>query len=336
MKPPVKPIVALIGGFLGAGKTTLILAAAELIQRRGANVAVVLNDQGDDLVDTLLVQSHCVPAGQVAGGCFCCRFPDLVEALDKLTCCEPEVIFAEAVGSCTDIVATTLRPLLRDYAGRFRVAPLTVVLHPAAPFTDPDLQFLSANQQAEADVLVGRASSLPPGARRIDAVTGEGVAEWLEEILAGTLPVAANALTLDYARYAAAEASLAWLNARVTAHATPAISPALLLGPLLDRLSATVPNIVHLKLLAQCDSGYLKAALTASHADPVVEGSLDASPAAIHEILLNVRALAAPAELQSIVEREFAKLPARLTWSHLQSFRPAAPVPYRNSASAPR
>src|ERR1019366_2429257 len=179
VKPPVKPIVALIGGFLGAGKTTLILAAAELIQRRGANVAVVLNDQGDDLVDTLLVQSHCVP----------------------------EVIFAEAVGSCTDIVATTLRPLLRDYAGRFRVAPLTVVLHPAAPFTDPDLQFLSANQQAEADVLVGRASSLPPGARHVDAVTGEGVAEWLEEILAGTLPVAANALTLDYARYAAAEAS---------------------------------------------------------------------------------------------------------------------------------
>ncbi|MCX6626740.1 MAG: hypothetical protein NTW28_03805, partial [Candidatus Solibacter sp.] len=105
----MKPTIALIGGFLGAGKTTLILAAAELIQRRGANVAVVLNDQGDDLVDTHLVQSHCVQADQVSGGCFCCRFPDLIEALDRLDCCHPEVIFAEAVGSCTDIVATTLR-----------------------------------------------------------------------------------------------------------------------------------------------------------------------------------------------------------------------------------
>ena len=91
----------------------------------------------------------------------------------------------------------------------------------------------------------------------------------------------ARALTLDYARYAAAEASLAWLNARVTARATPAISPAMLVGPLLDRLSAAVPNIVHLKLLVQCESGYLKAALTASHTDPVVEGTLDASPRAI-------------------------------------------------------
>ena len=33
----MKPTIALIGGFLGAGKTTLILAAAELVQRRGAN-----------------------------------------------------------------------------------------------------------------------------------------------------------------------------------------------------------------------------------------------------------------------------------------------------------
>jgi hypothetical protein len=78
----------------------------------------------------------------------------------------------------------------------------------------------------------------------------------------------------------------------------------------------------------QCESGYLKAALTATHADPVVEGTLDASPARHHEILLNVRALADPTELQSIIESELAKLPARLTRQSVQSFRPAAPVPY--------
>jgi hypothetical protein len=331
----MKPTIALVGGFLGAGKTTLILAAAELIQRRGASVAVVLNDQGDDLVDTHLVQSRYVPADQVAGGCFCCRFPDLIDALDRLAARAPEVIFAEAVGSCTDIVATTLRPLLRDYPDRFRVAPLTVVLHPAAPFADANLQFLNANQQAEADLLVGWAPTLPPTARRVNAATGEGVAAWLDEILAGAHPVAAHALTLDYARYAEAEASLAWLNARVTAKAMPAISPAMLVGPLLDRLSDAVPNIVHLKLLAQCNSGYLKAALTASHADPAVEGTLDASPARSHEILLNLRALADPVELKSIIQCEFARLPAHLAWQHLQSFRPAAPVPYHIRSFTP-
>jgi hypothetical protein len=327
----MKPTIVLIGGFLGAGKTTLILAAAERLQRRGATVAVVLNDQGDDLVDTHLVQSRDVSADQVAGGCFCCRFPDLIDALDRLAAHAPEVIFAEAVGSCTDIVATTLRPLLRDYPDRFRVAPLTVVLHPAAPFSDPDLQFLDANQQAEADLLVGWSPALPPNARRVNAATGEGVAEWLDEILAGAHPAGLHALTIDYARYAQAEASLAWLNARITAKAVPAISPAMLVGPLLDRLSAAVPNIVHLKLLDQCNSGYLKAALTASHTDPAVEGALDASPARDHEILLNLRALADPAELQSIIQSEFAKLPAQLAWQHLQSFRPAAPMPYHKT-----
>ncbi|MEO8029083.1 MAG: GTP-binding protein [Bryobacteraceae bacterium] len=325
----MKPVIALIGGFLGAGKTTLILAAAALLQRRGVHVAVVLNDQGDDLVDTQFARSLGLSVDQVAGGCFCCRFPDLIESLDRLA--SAEIIFAEAVGSCTDIVATTLRPLLRDYPDRFRVAPLTVVLHSAAPFASPDLEFLNANQQAEADVLVGWAADLPAGARRVNAVTGEGVAEWLDEILSGDLQVAERPLTLDYARYAEAEASLAWLNTRVTAAAVPAISPAMLVGPLLDRLSAAVPGIVHLKLLVQCEAGYLKAALTASGSEPAVEGTLDASPCRVHEILLNVRALTGPEELQNAVEREFAALPARLTWRNLRSFRPAAPVPWHKT-----
>ena len=80
----------------------------------------------------------------------------------------------------------------------------------------------------------------------------------------------------------------------------------------------------------QCDTGYLKAALTASQAEPIVEGSLDASPSMSHEILLNVRALADPEGLRAIVEREFAALPAHLSWQQLQCFRPAAPVPYHS------
>jgi hypothetical protein len=98
-------------------------------------------------VDTHLVHPHGVGRPGLRG-CFAARRSHrrLIEQAHT-----PEVIFAEAVGSCTDIVATTLRPLLRDYPARFRVAPLTVVVHPAAPFADADLQFLNANQQAEAD-----------------------------------------------------------------------------------------------------------------------------------------------------------------------------------------
>jgi G3E family GTPase len=99
----VKPVVALVGGFLGAGKTTLILKAARILEARGVRVAAVLNDQGDDLVDTALARQSGTPADQVSGGCFCCRFPDLVDALERLAAHRPDVIFAEAVGSCTDL-----------------------------------------------------------------------------------------------------------------------------------------------------------------------------------------------------------------------------------------
>ena len=308
----MKPVIAVVGGFLGAGKTTLILAAARLLQQRGLRAAAILNDQGDDLVDTHYAGSLGVACDQVTGGCFCCRFPDLVEAAGRLLEYQPDVIFAEAVGSCTDIVATTLRPLLRDHRDRFRIAPLTVVLHPQRTFDNPDLDFLYRNQLAEADLLFER---------------GESVPAWLDRLLSGSVPAGAKTLDIDYARYAEAEAALAWLNARVTAHAAPPISAPMLVGPLLDRLEPQI-RIVHLKLFTQSDAGYLKAALTANGQEPIVEGALDASPSAQHEILLNLRALADPESLRAIVERAFAALPARLTWQRVECFRPSPPVPH--------
>jgi len=311
----VKPVIAVVGGFLGAGKTTLILAAARVLQRRGMRAAIILNDQGDDLVDTCYVERLGLANAQVTGGCFCCRFPDLVQAAGQLLATEPDVIFAEAVGSCTDIAATTLRPLLRDHHDRFRVAPLTVLVHPARKFSDPHLDFLYQHQLAEADLIVERDVS---------------VSGWLEQLLSGATPVAGRMLDIDYARYAEAEAALAWLNARVTARARPPLTPAMLVGPLLDRLEARI-RIVHLKLFTQCDSGYLKAALTGNGQDPIVDGGLDASPSARHEILVNVRALTEPESLRDIVERELAALPVSITWRHMQCFRPAPPQPtYRS------
>ena len=309
----MKPLLAVVGGFLGAGKTTLILTAARLLEQRGLRAAAILNDQGGDLVDTHYAGALGVACDQVTGGCFCCRFPDLVDAAGRLLAYQPDVIFAEDVGSCTDIVATTLRPLLRDYADRFRVAPLTVVLHPHASFGHPGLDFLYQNQVAEADILFAR---------------GESVQAWIDRLLAGDTPAGVRALDIDYARYAEAEAALSWLNLRVTARAAPPISAPLLIGPLLDRLEPQI-RIVHLKLFMQSDAGYLKAALTGNGQDPMVEGALDASPSRRHEILLNVRALTDPESLRAAVEREFAALPARLTWRHVECFRPAAPVPFQ-------
>ena len=116
----------LVGGFLGSGKTTAIHQAALVLQESGINVAVVTNDQGEDLVDTAFLEDAGVPTKEVLNGCFCCNYDQLSNAVFSLQANEaPAVIFAESVGSCTDLVATIAKPFNkfnpRDNSSNLRI-----------------------------------------------------------------------------------------------------------------------------------------------------------------------------------------------------------------------
>lgn len=347
--PLWRPTVVVVGGFLGAGKTTLILEAARQLEARGVRTAVVLNDQGRELVDTALATRSGLAAGEVTGGCFCCRFSDLLAAMDGLKALRPEVIFAEPVGSCTDIAATVLAPLREEF-DRYRVAPLSVLVDPARSAglqgagADPDMAFLFAKQLEEADLICMTKADLHPHAqapqadaakpvRYLSAKTGEGVRAWLDEVLAGGREVSAASLEIDYERYARAEAALAWLNlsARLTPE-TPTL-PLVLAGQLLDGLDAALTaagiRIVHLKLMNATSAGWVKAAQCANGEEPAVEGTLDASPAAVHEVLVNLRAVGEPQTVEAIVRGEIAKRGVGIDQMRLDCFSPAPPVPER-------
>lgn len=341
----MKPTIVFVGGFLGAGKTTLILAAARELSKRGMRSAAILNDQSDSLVDTQLAELHGVPSGEVTAGCFCCRLSDLTVQLEAMLAYAPAVIFAEPVGSCTDIAATVLHPLLQD--GAYRVAPFTVLVDPRRAETlmregaDNDIAFLFRKQLDEADLVCITKSDVHPtppelgisGVRQISARTGQGVAAWLDEVLANELSSHKDVLDIDYARYAQAEAALSWLNLHAIFQARVPISPAMLLGPWLDGIDRATTGagiqIVHLKAFAQATTGYLKAALCANGEEPMVEGLLDASPSTQHEITLNIRALADPDSLSAIVSRELQQLDGHFAEFTMRCFRPAAPRPER-------
>ena len=121
----------MVGGFLGAGKTTALFRAGELLHGRGLRVGLIMNDQSDALVDTAIVRSRNLPVEEIAGGCFCCRFNSLVEAAERLERdATPDVFLAEPVGSCTDLAATVTMPLRHLYGDRYAVAPLSVLVDP--------------------------------------------------------------------------------------------------------------------------------------------------------------------------------------------------------------
>ena len=75
----------MIGGFLGAGKTTAVARLAQVLTERGLRVGLITNDQSSGLVDTSILRSHGYAVEEIAGGCFCCRFSSLSDAAQRLT-----------------------------------------------------------------------------------------------------------------------------------------------------------------------------------------------------------------------------------------------------------
>lgn len=344
MIPASMATVVLVGGFLGAGKTTLLLAAARRLHALGCRAGVIMNDQGSDLVDSSLATVAGVQAEEVSGACFCCRFSDLVHAAERLLEYRPDVIFAEPVGSCVDIAATVVRPLKAYYGNQFRIAPYSVLIDPARARqmlgdAEPQLAYLFNKQIAEADLVYfskcDEYSDLPevPGvtARRLSSRTGESIAEWLAEVLASRGAANTRMLDVNYDEYAEAEATLGWLNWRGSLHLRRAPTSAAVAGPLLenldDHLTQAGAVIAHLKVYVQSRTGYVKASICDNGQEPIAEGDLLSSPSRKHQILLNLRAKAAPEALRDSVEWAAAKLPGRILVAQQQCFRPGRPVP---------
>lgn len=340
------PLLAFVGGFLGAGKTTLILKAIETLHERGKRSAFIANDQDSGLVDTQHARAHGVLSREVSGGCFCCHFSDLMDASDALRTHNPDVIFAEPVGSCVDLSATILQPLKAYHRETYRLAPLTVLVDPPTAklvsdgSLNPDVEFLFNNQLREADLVcltkqdevAAHSGGLPfPVDFALSAKTGEGVDEWLAEILNTKRVVGAQLLEVDYKRYAEAEAALGWVNLHAQIRLSEPASPSLVCGPLFDMLAASLAargaTVAHLKLFDQCASGWIKVSLSANGLNPVPEGDLLAEPVRDHEIALNLRAIEDPDFLRSLVTETLHSVQGSVQISHLSAFRPAAPRP---------
>jgi G3E family GTPase len=243
--------LVLVGGFLGAGKTTLIGRMVRLLAKKDITSGVITNDQAAGLVDTKLMEaSGAKSVSEVAGGCFCCRLEQLVETLQaqQESAAEggtpaPGVVIAEPVGSCTDLVSTVLLPLEKVYHVPFSICPLSVVVDARRALASlggrrtpgsfsKDVGYIYRKQLEEAEIVVVNKADVMPAEdladllRRLEteypgkevfvlsAKTGEGVEPWLERVLNDkTSPE--RLMEMDYARYGAGEALLGWMNAEV-------------------------------------------------------------------------------------------------------------------------
>lgn len=352
----------MLGGFLGAGKTTTIARLAKAYQEQGLRVGIVTNDQATDLVDTHTLRSQGFEVGEVAGACFCCNFNELTDVAEKLTVEQrPDVILAEPVGSCTDLVATVVQPLMRLHADRFHVAPYGVLLKPShgrkilkgeanAGFS-PKAAYIFQKQLEEADfIVINRVDQLSPGevnelqslieqhhpgvpTLRMSAKTGAGFAGLLE-LLDQQGDFGRRILDIDYDIYAAGEAELGWLNSNLRVTSDLPFSLDDLLVHIVDRLRNRLRSLnaeaAHLKAIGLWE-GFHAVANLISNDHPAELSLASECMTAGADLVVNARVTLDPEtlerEVQQSVDAVCGELGVRSEWRQTQSFRPGRPVP---------
>jgi G3E family GTPase len=354
----------MIGGFLGAGKTTAMVRLGTHLAAAGRRVGIITNDQSRGLADTRIAAHAGFAVREITGGCFCCRFNSLMEAADGLTReTMPDVFLAEPVGSCTDLKATVSYPLRRLYGDDFAVAPFSVLLDPARAVRVLGLEagrrfsakvlYVYEKQLEEADdIVINKIDAMAPdriAALRValedryqgklifsvSARDGTGLPHWFDAILSRS-DEGRSDLPIDYDVYAEGEALLGWLNCTVDLTGGPFDGNAWL-ERVVERIQSELrqkgTEIAHLKAtLTSADAPDELAVVQAASSEGAPQASyrFDA-PISSGELVINLRAEGEPGLLYTIARdtvmdaSDHASLHAAFT--HEEHFRPSRPTP---------
>ncbi len=361
----------MVGGFLGAGKTTAIIRLARFLTDGGRRVGLITNDQSVGLVDTTVARAQGFPVEEITGGCFCCRFNTLMDAADRLNAdARPDVFIAEPVGSCTDLRAAVSYPLRRMYGDAFEIAPLSVLVDPLRALRVLGLEagrsfsekvlYVYDRQLAEADVIVMNKIDLLDEARQerlrealaarypradvlvMSARDGSGTTPWFEQVTRGAMGVGTSP-DVDYEVYAEGEALLGWLNATVRVSCETPFDGNAMLRDLAATISDAVGTgeIAHLKMTLTAEelpSDIAVLNLVAGDRGAELAHTLKA-PVDAGELIVNLRAEEDPkrlhdAALAALAAWESAGSGRRAAIEHIEHFRPAKPTPTYRMATA--
>jgi G3E family GTPase len=353
-----KTKLILVGGFLAAGKTTMLNALAGRFTGRGFKVGLITNDQAADLVDTAILTRTGVDVREVSGSCFCCNFPGFMAAVQSLIDAGANLIVAEPVGSCTDLSATILQPI-KDKFPDLDLAPLTVLVDPVRlkealelvqTLTHPDALYIVKRQLEEADrILLNKADTLSDAqiqeelallkqnfaapATAVSALKGQGVDAWIDEILAGGKP-GAHLTEVDYDRYAHGEAVLGWLNTAINLSGAAdtdwnAFAESLL-AKLKDAFLADKAEIGHVKLSLTSDGKVILGNVGSIGGTVNMRGDSGVKGASAI-MTLNARVQMSPDDLQKTVEKILPETAASFSVSasiiNLKCLMPGRPNP---------
>lgn len=347
----------LTGGFLGSGKTTAIQQACNILLKENKKVAVVTNDQGEELVDSKFIEGFSIPVKEVVKGCFCCNYNALLQniyAFNKEI--NPDIIFAESVGSCTDIVATIAKPLAEmhpEFSVSISVFVDVSLLHAlitgTSSFIDDSVRYIFKKQMEEADILilnkidllnvaqldeVRRAIEQEYPSKKIllqNSFDKKNIEQWID-CFNETYSSDRKSLDIDYNIYGEGEAKLAWLDAvlDVKTQKIAAIKAASIFAEMMYKnIAAQNLTIGHLKYLINDGENNFKINYTAISKEPEI--FLFDSTSTKVSVIVNARVQTTPEILQQIlhdsINEAALQTNSEIKIKSLSAFKPGFPKP---------
>ena len=232
-----------VSGFLGAGKTTAMIAMGEYMDRNYGHVGLIANDLGANLVDTNLTQTSGCTVEEIASGCICYQMDNTIDKIRRLKDRDGCVFVMSDIPGCgVGALDHTYHRLADDCADWITLAPFMVVVDPErlrmllpekADINLPEeLVYLMKLQLEEADLVV---------LNKIDLLTDEEIkrdVDFLREACPDVPVMAISALertgipelvdfitthesalknfsVRDDEKFAEAETKLTWYNRRM-------------------------------------------------------------------------------------------------------------------------
>ena len=332
-----KALYAIFSGFLGAGKTTSMIALAREINSRGQTAAILANDLGaDNIVDADFTAESGVLCTSIAGDCICYQHENLVDKLRQLAGRGADVIFSDIPGCGIGALDHVYLQLAEREPEEFELLPFVCIVdterlrmlmpEPEELNLPSELRFLLDAQMAEADLIVLNKIDTIDAARRekcealirtlhpgvpllaMSARTGEGAAAVADYLLSHRSAALHREIGYGSAEFIAAEERMSWYNRRVYLEQREDRDTdfSAVLSDLFEGVRAGLRkrggNVPHLKMFAAgTDSDFFKASLLGVDC-PVEYDRLFSRRYAALSLVINARAAADSEDMAAAVD----------------------------------
>ncbi len=324
-------------GFLGAGKTTAMIAFAKSINRRYGKAAILANDLGaSNIVDADFTATTDILTTQISGNCICYQHENLVDKLNQLVSQGATIIMSDIPGCGIGALDHVYIQLEGRRPGEFELMPFTCIVDPlrlrmimpeAAELNlPPEMRFLLEAQMAEADLIalnkidlmsreqieksVAFIQSSFPETKLLtmSALTGEGVDEVVDYLMQNRSAAKHKDIGYGSEAFIAAESLLSWYNRRVFLEEMDdrAVDFNAVVSDVFEEIREGLKdkksNVPHLKAFASGEGDdFIKASLIGVDYETEYARRL-AKPYSAISLIINARAAADSQDMANIVD----------------------------------